>query len=71
MFSSTGETLGAASAKMTGAGATRVVVADLAPGREYTLTAGRTRITLKVTEAGTACATGVDLSAGDAIRIGR
>jgi len=71
VFSNTGGILTAASAKVTGAGATRIVIADLAPGVDYTLSAGGTRIELKATEAGTSCAANVELSAGDLIRIER
>jgi hypothetical protein len=69
MFSNTGATLVAASAKAAASGTTRIVVADLAAGADYTLSAGAANIKLKATEAGTMCAAKVDLSAGDLIQI--
>jgi len=71
IFSTTGGTLAAASAKATSSRATRIVIADLAPGADYTLSARGARVELKATEAGTACATNVELSAGDLVRIER
>jgi hypothetical protein len=71
IFSSDGKTLAAASAAAPAEWSGRIVIADLAPTADYTLSAGATNIQIKATEAGTTCVPRVQVSAGDAVRIER